>query len=263
MAGRTLGICVAHPDDETYSTFGSVAIHADDPDFRLVVIHATDGDAGEIGPGVDVGHHGLGALRRDEDARAWQAVGRTPDRHTWLGIADGHVADLPLEELTARVAHFLDQERPDVVVTFGPDGITGHPDHVAMGAATDAAFHRVRLDGGPGLSRLLHAAIPQWWFDRHQAWRSANGFVPWDPTRLYHLRPVPSHLIGIDVRTTAVGSQLLAGLREHRSQAHCLMPIGVDDNVFLRASTHECHVIAWPPRRADEPVLSNIFQGLD
>lgn len=41
------------------------------------------------------------------------------------------------------------------------------------------------------------------------------------------------------------------------------MPTGVDDGTFLRASTHECHVIAWPPRQAGDPVLSDIVQGLD
>lgn len=209
-SSRTLGICVAHPDDETCSTFGSVAIHADDPQFGLVVVHATDGDAGETAPGVAVGPGGLGALRRDEDERAWRAVGRTPDRHDWLGIPDGHVSGVPLDELTASVVQLLDQERPEVVLTFGPDGITGHPDHIAMGAATDAAFHRVRRDGGAGLSRLLHGAIPRW-FDRHQTWRSANGSTPWDPTLLYQLRSVPDHLIGVDVRTSAVGAPSSSG----------------------------------------------------
>ena len=263
MARQTLGLCFAHPDDETYTTFGSVAIHAPDPRFRLVVLHATDGEAGEVAPGVEVGDAGLGALRRDEDRRAWRAVGRVPDRHTWLGIPDGQVAAVPPDELTGRVARFLDEERPDVVVTFGPDGITGHPDHVAIGAATDAAFHAVRRDGGPGLRRLLHAAIARWWFDRHQAWRSDRGFAAWQPDRLYDLRPVDDELVGVDVRTGSVGPRLLAGLREHRSQAHVLMPIGVDDATFLRGSTHETHVLAWPPRRPGDAVLTDLFDGLD
>jgi LmbE family N-acetylglucosaminyl deacetylase len=228
-----------------------------------VVLHATDGDAGEVAPGVDVGAAGLGAWRRVEDERAWHAVGRMPDRHDWLGLPDGHVAEVPLDDLAGSVARFLDQERPDVVLTFGPDGLTGHPDHIAIGAATDAAFHAVRRDGGTGLRRLLHCAIAQWWFDRHQAWRATNGFAPWEPTRLYHLRGTPDELIGVDVRTSAVGDRLLAGLREHRSQAHVLMPAAVADADFRRASTHETHVVVWPPRRSGDGVLTDIFDGLD
>jgi hypothetical protein len=86
----------------------------------------------------------LGRIRMVEEERAWQAVGRVPDRHDWLGHPDGGVADVPFEELVDAIAAVMEQERPTVVPTFGPDGIFGHPDHIAIGAATDAAFMRVR-----------------------------------------------------------------------------------------------------------------------
>ena len=259
----TLGLCFAHPDDETYGAFGSVALHAADPAFRLVVLHATDGDAGEVAPGVEVGPAGLGALRRLEDERAWRALGRLPDRHDWLGLPDGEVDAVPFDDLVQRIAQFLDEERPDVVLTFGPDGITGHPDHIAVGAATDAAFHRVRADGGPGLRRLLHGGIRQSWFDKHQAWRAAHGHEPWVPDRRYHLRGTPDAMIGVEVPTAEVAGQVLAGLREHRSQAHVLLPAGVDDGSFRWGSTRETHVIAWPPAGPDDPCLADVFEGLD
>ncbi|GAA2724128.1 PIG-L deacetylase family protein [Cellulomonas aerilata] len=260
---RTLAVCFAHPDDEAYATFGSVALHRADPDFRVVALHATDGAAGEVAPGVDVGPAGLGALRREEDERAWRAVGCVPARHDWLGLPDGAVEQMPFDDLVDCVACFLDEERPDVVVTFGPDGVTGHPDHITVGAATDAAFHRVRRDGGGGLRRLLHGAIRQSWFERHQAWRAAHGYPLWEPTRLYHLRGTPDELVGVDVRTTEVLPQLVAGLLEHRSQGHVLLPAGVEDGSFLRSRSRETHVLAWPPRQPDEPCLTDIFEGLD
>jgi LmbE family N-acetylglucosaminyl deacetylase len=43
---------------------------------------------------------------------------------------------VPRRELVDRIAAILDQERPEVVVTFGPDGITGHLDHITIGEAT-------------------------------------------------------------------------------------------------------------------------------
>jgi LmbE family N-acetylglucosaminyl deacetylase len=73
-----------------------------------------------------------------------QAVGRIPDRHDWLGYPDGGVADVPFEELVDAIAALMEQERPTVVHTFGPDGIFGHPDHIAVGAATEAALNAVR-----------------------------------------------------------------------------------------------------------------------
>src|SRR4051794_21021762 len=161
MSARRLAVCFAHPDDETYATFGSVALHAAEPGFRLSVLHATDGGAGEIAPGVEVRPEDLGSLRRVEDELGWAAVGHSPDRHQWLDLPDGRVREVPQADLVGHIAAFLDEERPDVVVTFGPDGVTGHPDHIAMSSATDEAFHAVRRLGGRGLRRLLHAAIAQ------------------------------------------------------------------------------------------------------
>jgi LmbE family N-acetylglucosaminyl deacetylase len=87
--GRTLAVVVAHPDDESYSTYGTVARYADDPLFRLVVLHATDGEGGEIADGVPATRETLGAWRRQEDDITWRALGRLPDRHDWLAIRTG------------------------------------------------------------------------------------------------------------------------------------------------------------------------------
>jgi LmbE family N-acetylglucosaminyl deacetylase len=254
---------MAHPDDETYATFGTVALHHHDPGFRLVVLHATDGDAGQVAPGVDVGPDGLGALRRREAAAAWAAVGHPPDRHVWLGHPDGALDRVPPAELTAEVAAFLRTERPDVVVTFGPDGVTGHPDHVAVGRATTDAFHAVRADGGPGLRRLLHCALPASRFARHQEWMAAHGYPQWDPQRLYHLRPVPDEMIGVEVRTRAVSDQVLAGLKAHRSQRHVIFDPDGDDDTWRRQATREAHTIAWPPRPPGSPWLTDVFEDID
>jgi LmbE family N-acetylglucosaminyl deacetylase len=73
---------------------------------------------------------------------------------------------LPAGLLEAEIARVLAEGRPDVVLTFGPDGITGHPDHITVGAATTAAFTRFAGDGGPGFARLYHAAWKQSALDR-------------------------------------------------------------------------------------------------
>jgi len=62
------------------------------------------------------------------------------------------VRDVVLDEPVDRVAIVLGEERPDVVATFGPDGITGHPDHIRIGEAATAAFMRFVGDGGPGFA---------------------------------------------------------------------------------------------------------------
>jgi LmbE family N-acetylglucosaminyl deacetylase len=67
------------------------------------------------------------------------------------------------DELVARIAAVMAAIRPDVVITFGPLGLSGHPDHVAVHRATVAAFHRYRrrTTAAPRLyyKALLPAAV--------------------------------------------------------------------------------------------------------
>src|SRR5690606_19766930 len=145
----------------------------------------------------------LAAVRRREAHEAWVALGRVPDRHDWFGLPDGGLASHPFEDLVERIATVLAEERPDVVITFGPDGITGHPDHVTVSRATTAAFRRV-AGTGPGLRRLLYGAIPQSWIDRWNSRLVDLGLETWDPARPYHLRGVPDETIGIDLDSGSV-----------------------------------------------------------
>src|SRR3712207_4019492 len=100
----TLAAVVAHPDDDAYGISSVVALHSHDPGFRFVLIHATDGEAGSIAEGSGATRETLGAVRREEDRRAWIALGRVPDRHEWLGYPDGRLADVDPGELEARIA---------------------------------------------------------------------------------------------------------------------------------------------------------------
>ncbi len=165
MRNRTPACVFAHPDDDAYGAAGSVALHTDEPDFRFVLIHATFGERGDIRDGFPATRETLGSIRQAEDEAAWRALSRAPDRHEWLGLPDGGVANVPFDELVTAVAGILEEEDPAVVVTFGPDGIFGHPDHIAIGAATDQAFARLRSLDRSGFQRLAHGAVPQTVFD--------------------------------------------------------------------------------------------------
>ncbi|NUT92432.1 MAG: PIG-L family deacetylase [Saccharothrix sp.] len=255
----TLAYVVAHPDDDAYGAAGSVALHAGDPDFRFVLVHATSGEAGDIRPGFPATRETLGAVRRAECAAAWRAVGRVPDRHEWLGFPDGGVSDVPFDDLVDAVAAVLAEESPDVVGTFGPDGIFGHPDHITVGAATDTAFHRL-AGTRPGFRRLLHGAVPRSVFERWNAQRAALGLFVFDPAATYHMRGVPDETIGVTVDCRPVASRIVAGLREHRSQLHVMSDDPDNTPQWERRVSREWHVIAWPPH--DGPMLADIFEDL-
>ena len=94
-AARVIAFVAAHPDDDVMGAAGYVALNRDDPGLRFVLIHATDGDAGEIAPGIQATRETLGSVRRREDESGWRSVGRMPDRHEWFGLPDGGLGDLP------------------------------------------------------------------------------------------------------------------------------------------------------------------------
>ncbi|UPO78476.1 PIG-L family deacetylase [Arthrobacter sp. Helios] len=265
-APRVLALVVAHPDDDAYGLAGTVALHEHDPGFRFILVHATDGGAGQVDPAYPPLQEPLGTVRRRELDAAWTAHGRPPDRHEWLEYDDGGLAGVPQMELTDRIGGILAEERPDVVATFGPDGVTGHPDHIAVGAATDAAFAELQADGGPGLLRLVHGAMRRSTWERWNRSRILHGLDPWDAGRMYDLHPVPDEQIGIEVDVSTVAHRVVAGLMEHRTQRHVVSP-GVppgaeDDARWTHAVGTEALVIAWPPRPAGAAVLGDVFEGL-
>ena len=256
-------LVVAHPDDDAYGAAGSVALHSAEPAFRFVLVHATDGAAGQIAPEVDASRATLGVVRRLEAKRAWEAHGRVPDRHVWLDYEDGAVAHADFAVLVDRIRELLAEERPDVVCTFGPDGVTGHPDHIAVGRATDAAFAMLAGDGRPGLRRLLHAAIKQSSWARVNQSRVSVGLPPWNPAVIYHFRGVPDELIDVRVDTRSVAERIVDGISEHRSQRLSLFEGPVTRQTWLSIAAREYFVQAWPPRERGLPLLTDIFEGLD
>ena len=259
---HSIAVIVAHPDDDAYGCAGSIALHEHDEGFRFILVLATDGAAGQISEGTPATPETLGAWRRRESANAWRAHGSIPDRHEWLGYDDGLLDAADFDELVGRIKEILLDERPQVVATFGPDGITGHRDHIAIGRATDAAFHMARQVPGPGLRRLVHGAVRASTFERWNAERGRRGLQTWDPALEYHLRPVPDEAIDIEVDTRTVASRIVAGLQEHRSQRHVLIDPGRDTHSWERSVGKEPSIIAWPARASGAPLLTDLFEEI-
>ena|SRR5437867_7175024 len=138
MAVHRLACVFAHPDDETFSLGGTLTKLAAEGG-RSDLFCATDGDAGKSS-GIPVASRAeLGALRRSELAAAARILGiaslSTP------GHGDGMLREVDPDRLVGEIVLFLRQRRPDVVVTFGPEGApTGHRDHRAISRAATAAF---------------------------------------------------------------------------------------------------------------------------
>src|SRR5579872_7175175 len=132
---------LAHPDDETLG-FGGVLARYAAAGVETFLVTATLGERGRYfghAPGTPE-HPGPDALAtlREQELRAAAAVLGIREI-TLLGYADGRVAEAPPREAAAAIGRELRRVRPDVVVTFGPDGAYGHPDHIAISQLATAA----------------------------------------------------------------------------------------------------------------------------
>jgi LmbE family N-acetylglucosaminyl deacetylase len=150
--GTVLGVW-AHPDDEAYLSGGLMAIARDNGQ-RVVCVTATHGELGTPDP-VAWPPERLAAQRTHELSRCLDILG--VGEHHWLGYRDGGCADVDVAEPVARLCELIDLIRPDTVLTFGPDGITRHPDHQTVSAWTGAAFDRAAPRG----ARLLHSTTSE------------------------------------------------------------------------------------------------------
>jgi LmbE family N-acetylglucosaminyl deacetylase len=146
--GTTLGIW-AHPDDEAWLTGGLMA-HAVRRGRRVVCVTATRGELGTTDP-ERWPLEGLADVRTAEMARCLELLGVT--EHQWLDYPDGGLAELASEEPVEKLVALIEEIRPDSVLSFGPDGMTGHTDHQTTCAWATEAFRRAAPEG----ARLFYA----------------------------------------------------------------------------------------------------------
>lgn len=248
----------AHPDDDTYGIAGSVAKHSAS-DLEIALVMTTSGEAGQIADPSLATRETLASVREEEDRASWADLGFAPATH-FLRYPDGGVADVPQESLVAMYLSILQETRPDVVVTFGPEGITGHSDHIAVGAAATAAFHAARVAGADGFRRLLYSCVARSSIDRFNELLRERGLPPIDPTQPFQPRGVPDEAIGMIVDCSDVYERKLEALRRHRTQSELE---DVPFELWRELLGSESFVVAYPERVAGAPVLTDLFEALE
>jgi LmbE family N-acetylglucosaminyl deacetylase len=148
-------LCVlAHPDDEALGLGGALAKYATEG-VETYLLTATRGEHGWWGEEQDYpGPTALGQIREAE-LRAAAEVLHLREVH-FLDYVDGQLDQVEPRAAVAQIASHLRRIRPDVVVTFGPDGAYGHPDHIAISQFAAAA---IVCAADPGYA--LGGAAPQ------------------------------------------------------------------------------------------------------
>lgn len=132
-------MCIlAHPDDESLALGGTLARYAAQG-IETSLIVATRGERGWFGdPAAYPGETELGNIRERELRKASRALGIS--HLAFLDYIDGDLDQADEELAIAKIVRQIRQIRPQVVVTFGPDGLYGHPDHIAISQFTTSAI---------------------------------------------------------------------------------------------------------------------------
>ncbi len=140
---------LAHPDDESMGTGGMLAKYADQG-IATSLITATGGEKGWFGPKDEYpGPQELAEIRGKELQAAAEVLGLKDVN--MLGYVDGELDQADPHEVTAKIVTHLRRFRPQVVVTFDPFGVYGHPDHIIISqVATAAVFEAANPDYGDG-----------------------------------------------------------------------------------------------------------------
>jgi LmbE family N-acetylglucosaminyl deacetylase len=256
---RLLGV-FAHPDDDVF-TLGGVLAEAGDR-LETTLVFATSGGAGPISDPSLATRETLADVREREQEASLQALGvGSTTRTVFLRHPDYHLPDVPIDTLVAQVEQVMRDVTPHTVVTFGPDGITSHHDHIRAGEAATEAFHRARRGAPMGsFERLLYAALARSDVDRFY------GTLPHAEAKtyggrevLFNLTGVPDGDIAVRVDIGAVRDRKVAAIDAHRTQRVEWERIPPSARwIYLDA---ESFVQAWPPRVPEEPVHDRVIGG--
>lgn len=155
----------AHPDDESFGVGGTLSRYSREG-VGVSLVTATLGEEGEISDPSLATRENLGEVRERELRAACDILGIRELR--LLGYRDGSLSAADEREALGKIVGAFRKLRPQVVLTFGPDGVYGHPDHVAISRLATQAY---REAGNP-------SSYPE---------QLRDGLEPWSPSKLYYL----------------------------------------------------------------------------
>jgi len=191
----------AHPDDETFRCGGTLALLAR-RGVRVQTLTATRGGGGSCGDPPLCKREELAGVREQELRCACRALGIKPPR--LLDYRDGTLSDVGDQEGTAHVLDAIGDLCPRALITWPTDGLSGHPDHVAVSRWTRLAFEAAHVLGPEAPLALYHLVVPE-------TVANALGFSG--------LHAVRDEDVTLAVDVAPVWEEKLIAIRCHRTQA--------------------------------------------
>jgi LmbE family N-acetylglucosaminyl deacetylase len=185
----------AHPDDETFRPGGTLALLAR-KGVQVNLLSFTRGENGSCGDPPLCAPAELPAVREYELRCACAALGIRPPR--LLNYADGHLPEVDAETMIAHILSVANEIMPQVWLSFGPDGLSGHPDHLAVGQWSIEAFRRAE-----GAAALYTLAVPESLAQKLD---------------MRQMHPVPDEIISLTVDVSPAWEAKTAAMRCHATQ---------------------------------------------
>jgi LmbE family N-acetylglucosaminyl deacetylase len=244
---RVILCSFAHPDDESFLVAGVACRYA--ATAQMVLVTATLGDAGKVGDPPLCTREQLPAVR---EAELHAAVGILGIHHLHLlGYRDRGLADTPPDAICERLVRLIRRYRPQIVITFDPNGANRHEDHVAISRFTSDA--------------VAASSDARWFPDAGDACRVQRLLwtppVPiWEAGRMTDLARQPGIDFLIDVRPWLQRKR--DALRAHRTQH-----LSIDRVFFNRQDVDQLLSVevfrqGYGPELGKTPAV-DLFEGLE
>jgi LmbE family N-acetylglucosaminyl deacetylase len=238
VAERVLLAVFAHPDDETFRPGGTLALLARSG-VRVHVLTATRGEAGSCGDPPLCTHEELPAWRERELRCACRSLGIRPPR--LLGFSDGRLAIASRDQLVEEILTAVWDTGASILLSFGPDGLSGHADHVAIGRRAAAAF-----DQATSVAALYTVAVP---------------VTVARELGLHQVQAVPDARIALAVDISAAWELKRAAMRCHATQTSSTPLLQASLEVQRRFFGVE-HFVRAAVRRDCDDFFSDVLRGI-
>ena len=237
---RLLAI-VAHPDDESLATGGILAKYAASG-IQTYLVMATRGERGWSSQTAPYpGPQALGRLREAELRAAAQVLGLR--EVVFLDYQDGELDRADPAQAIGKIVTQLRRIQPDVVVTFDPNGMYGHPDHIAISqltttavvAAADPNYQGLKGGAPHRVAKLYYRVFGQ---AEQVVYEATFGqlVMPVDSVER-HFIAWPEWAITTRIDTSAYREQVWQAIECHRSQ--------LPDCQKLKELADEVHLHFW------------------
>ena len=267
--------CFAHPDDEAFTCGGTLSHYAA-AGTEVNLLCATRGEAGEISDPTLATPETLGSVREGELRCACQALGINAP--IFFDYRDSGMAgtpenkdpsafhNAPAAEVVPRLVRLIRRVKPQVILTFDPEGGYGHPDHIAIHRHTVSALHAAadasqypEYGAAWQAERLYYVVLPRSFFQSIYEYLVEAGVDTTELQRFRERAGWPDEAVDLVQNVAPVIETKWRAFFCHQTQINPNSPFRkVPDDLMKGLVSREHFVLAWP-ETTPKPSLTGLL----